>query len=362
MLKPSMVLASAVLLLTSCASGSGGTVTKNNTAGSVVNLKAQGQATTIKTRHWEEKGGVWIPAERAASYLQYHYDENAKNRVAAMGFTDPIYTFKVGSKQAEIGDQQILLSDAPRMIDNNVCLELRSLSQLIQQPVRWDSNSQSVIIEARTHQPPTNALVNTPPGASQFRAQSTDMNSYDYNSPNNDNSNYDNPDNYDENGNYIGDGGNSINNGSNEGNGNNGNDVENGNNTADQDKVDEVIAYAKKYMGVPYKFNAAPYAESRKFDCSSFVQHIFKHVGVDLPRSSRSQSTVGKYVTQKNFIPGDIVFFYTPGRYKTNNIVGHVGLYIGNDQVIQTYGDPGVTITKLNGNWDDRVMWGRRVL
>lgn len=362
MLKQSMLLASAVLLLTSCSSGSGGTVTKNNTAGSVVNLKAHGQATTIKTRHWEEKGGVWIPAERAASYMQFRYDEDTKKRIAAMGLSDPIYTIKVGSKQAKIGDEQILLSDAPRMIDNNVCLELRSLSQLIQQPVRWDSASQSVIIEARTHQPPTNELVNTPTGANQFRAQSVEMNSNSNSNDNNNADNYDNPDNYDQNGNYIGEGGNSINNGSNAANGNNGNDVQNGNNTADQDKVNEVIAYAKKYMGVPYKFNAAPYAESRKFDCSSFMQHIFSHVGVDLPRSSRSQSTVGKYVSRKNFIPGDIVFFYTPGRYRTNNVVGHVGLYIGNDQVIQTYGDPGVTVTKLEGDWDDRIMWGRRVL
>ncbi|SEN14761.1 NlpC/P60 family protein [Paenibacillus sp. OV219] len=365
MLKRSMLLASTVLLLTSCSSGSGSgsgsggsTVTKNNTAGSVVNLKAQGQASTIKTRHWEEKGGVWIPAERAATYMQYRFDENPKNHVASMGYADPVYTFKVGSKQAKIGDQQILLSDAPRMIDNNVCLELRSLSQLIQQPVRWDSGSSTVIIEAQKHQPPTNELVNTPPGTNQFRAQSTDMSTGD------DNPDYDNPDNYDEYGNYIGGGrpGNNGNNGNNSNNGNNGNDVENGNNTADQDKVDEVISYGKRYMGVDYKFNAAAYAESRKFDCSSFIQHIFKHVGVDLPRSSRSQSTVGKYVSRKNFIPGDIVFFYTPGRYKTNNIVGHVGLYIGNNQVLQTYGNPGVTITKLLGNWDDRIMWGRRVL
>ncbi|AZN40578.1 C40 family peptidase [Paenibacillus albus] len=361
MLKRSMLLASTVLLLASCSSGTGGTVTKSNVAGSVVNLKVKGQASTIKTRHWEEKGGVWIPAERAATYLQYRFDENPKTHAAAIGYGDPLYTFKVGSKQAKIGEQQILLSDAPRMIDNNVCLELRSLSQLIQQPVRWDSGSSTVIIETQTHQLPTNELVNTPPGTSQFRAQSTDISTGD------DSSQYDNPDNYDENGNYIGGGrpgndGNSGNNGNNGNSGSNGNDVQNGNNTADQDKVDEVISYGKRYMGVDYKFNASDYAESRKFDCSSFMQHIFKHVGVDLPRSSRAQSTVGKYVSRKNFIPGDIIFFYTPGRYRTNNIVGHVGLYIGDNQVLQTYGQPGVTITKLVGDWDDRIMWGRRVL
>ncbi|MFC5451576.1 C40 family peptidase [Paenibacillus aestuarii] len=124
---------------------------------------------------------------------------------------------------------------------------------------------------------------------------------------------------------------------------------------------DSLISFSKQYMGTPYQFNAGPYESSRAFDCSSFVQHVFGHFGISLPRSSQEQSTLGTLVDRSNLRPGDLLFFYTPGRYSSNRIVGHLGMYIGNNEMINTYGAPGVTITPLDAYWQGRLLFAKRI-
>lgn len=127
--------------------------------------------------------------------------------------------------------------------------------------------------------------------------------------------------------------------------------------------VSNLIAFGKRFLGTPYHFAAGSYATSHTFDCSSFVQYVYGNFGIKLPRSSKDQSKVGTYVQRANLQAGDIIFFYTPGRYASNLIVGHVGIYIGNNQVLHTYGSPGVTITDLTKpNWSKRFLFARRVI
>jgi cell wall-associated NlpC family hydrolase len=74
------------------------------------------------------------------------------------------------------------------------------------------------------------------------------------------------------------------------------------------------------------------------------------------------QAKRGYRVSRKNLKKGDLLFFYTPGRYRSNRIVGHVGIYIGNDRMINTWGRPGVTITRLTSYWDRRFLFAKRVV
>ncbi|MDF2659794.1 MAG: hydrolase, partial [Paenibacillus sp.] len=99
-------------------------------------------------------------------------------------------------------------------------------------------------------------------------------------------------------------------------------------------KATKIINTGKKYMGVRYKFGAKT-GNTSSFDCSSFTQYIFRQHGVNIPRSSKQQSKVGKFVPKSQLKPGDLVFFYSP--------IHHVGIYIGNGKVMHTYGKPGVT-------------------
>ncbi len=63
------------------------------------------------------------------------------------------------------------------------------------------------------------------------------------------------------------------------------------------------------------------------FDCSGFVQYVYKNAaGINLPRDTYGQINVGTSVLQSNLQPGDLVFPHT----------GHVGIYVGNGQMIHS--------------------------
>ncbi|MDR6554344.1 C40 family peptidase [Paenibacillus qinlingensis] len=121
----------------------------------------------------------------------------------------------------------------------------------------------------------------------------------------------------------------------------------------------QVISIGKRYLGTPYKFGATA-GQTRNFDCSSFTQYVFKKVGVNLPRTSQQQARVGKHVSRSDLRVGDLVFFSIPGK---PGVIHHVGIYAGNNKILQTYGAGGVRVTDIHsGTWSSRYMTARRVL
>lgn len=81
---------------------------------------------------------------------------------------------------------------------------------------------------------------------------------------------------------------------------------------------------ARTQLGVRYVWGGT--TPGKGFDCSGFTQWVFRGLGVNLPRVSRSQARVGRSVGRnlKNAKPGDLVFYAKGGR------VYHVGIYAGN--------------------------------
>ncbi len=58
------------------------------------------------------------------------------------------------------------------------------------------------------------------------------------------------------------------------------------------------------------------------------------------------------------------MFFYVPGRFKTNKTVGHVGIYIGNMQMLNASPKPknGVQITNINKPyWKTTFLRAKRI-
>ncbi len=88
----------------------------------------------------------------------------------------------------------------------------------------------------------------------------------------------------------------------------------------------EIVAYALQFEGNPYVWGGTSLTTGA--DCSGFMQSVFRDMGINIPRTSRSQAAGGREVSLGNIKPGDLVF------YKKNGIVDHVALYIGNENVI----------------------------
>ncbi len=89
-----------------------------------------------------------------------------------------------------------------------------------------------------------------------------------------------------------------------------------------------VVADAEQYLGVPYQWGGT--SPTTGFDCSGLVQHVYADLGISLPRTSQEQVTAGTPVDSvADAQPGDLVFFEPSASGP-----GHVGIYIGNGQMI----------------------------
>lgn len=103
------------------------------------------------------------------------------------------------------------------------------------------------------------------------------------------------------------------------------------------EKVNQLIDIAKSLIGKPYKYGAKMEDIPNFFDCSLFIQYIFKQIGIELPRSTILQAEVGGEISLENIQPGDLLFFHgTQGFYnkKFPAGIGHVVLYIGERKTI----------------------------
>jgi probable lipoprotein NlpC len=85
-------------------------------------------------------------------------------------------------------------------------------------------------------------------------------------------------------------------------------------------KIDQVITAARAYTGTPYRFGGTTRAG---MDCSGLLVLSFREAGIDLPRTSKAQSKIGKGVSLYEVQPGDLVFFAAGKRRRE---ITHVGL------------------------------------
>lgn len=128
--------------------------------------------------------------------------------------------------------------------------------------------------------------------------------------------------------------------------------------------ADKIIFTGLKCLGIPYVFNA-PSNQTNMFDCSSFIQYIFKVNGISLPRNSRQQFEIGLPISFSHIQKGDLLFFTTEKRKnrRGSSKIGHVGIYIGNGEMLHTYRPENkVTISKLNSYWKAVFVTAKRVI
>ncbi|MCR5215627.1 MAG: C40 family peptidase [Lachnospiraceae bacterium] len=83
---------------------------------------------------------------------------------------------------------------------------------------------------------------------------------------------------------------------------------------------DQIVATAMAYVGTPYVYGGS---SPSGFDCSGFTSYVFRQYGITLSRSSSAQLYGGTAVSLSDIQPGDVICY-----------PGHVGLYIGNGQIV----------------------------
>jgi cell wall-associated NlpC family hydrolase len=84
----------------------------------------------------------------------------------------------------------------------------------------------------------------------------------------------------------------------------------------------QAVAFAYKQLGCPYVYGGTGPCGSG-FDCSGLTQAAWASAGVSIPRTSEEQWASLPHVSSLQ--PGDIMVF---------NGAGHVGIYVGNNELI----------------------------
>jgi cell wall-associated NlpC family hydrolase len=107
------------------------------------------------------------------------------------------------------------------------------------------------------------------------------------------------------------------------------------------------VRAALSQVGVAYRFAAA--SPGVAFDCSGLTMWAWAQAGVGLPHYSKSQYQMLPRVPLDAMQPGDLVFFYSD--------VSHVGIYIGNGQMIHA-ASPGVGVV-ISGIGPSAIGAGR---
>lgn len=87
-----------------------------------------------------------------------------------------------------------------------------------------------------------------------------------------------------------------------------------------------VVAYAREFVGWPYVY-AGESPEEGGFDCSGLVQYVYKHFGVDLPRTTYALES---YLKERGTWTTDIEQMKL-GDVIVMNDSGHVGIFAGKD-------------------------------
>lgn len=96
---------------------------------------------------------------------------------------------------------------------------------------------------------------------------------------------------------------------------------------------DLLVSEAYTWLGTPYRYGGN---DRDGVDCSGLVAAVYGAVGISLPRTSRSQYEAVSRIEPDNLKGGDLIFF------STGTVVNHVGIYIGNGEMIHASSSRGV--------------------
>lgn len=91
---------------------------------------------------------------------------------------------------------------------------------------------------------------------------------------------------------------------------------------------EKLLKIARSYIGVPYLYGGNT---PKGFDCSGFVQYVYKEFGINIPRTTFDQINIGTKINDKSKLQaGDLIF-----NLDKNNSPYHVFMYSEDNKVIE---------------------------
>jgi cell wall-associated NlpC family hydrolase len=298
--------------------------------GPVALPSAQGEASIpLKNANGEE----FVEAEQLVRMVGYRFKWDNNKQTLKFGDNDAAFELNLDSLEARREDDRLQLKTPPRMIDGVPCIPLSAVSDLLADDLVFAKEGQSLVLKPSPEQislkvdedaplPEGNALDFGDDAEDPYKQAAADISAAAL------------PDKL---------------------------ELEDAIPAAALKDINipALIARARTYLGIRYEFGAPPYPENGTFDCSSYTAYLFDKYGISLPRTARAQGRLGTSVSRSSLRVGDLLYFYVPGRFQTNKTVGHVGIYIGNRNMIHASPEPkdGVQITSI-----DKAYWKRTFL
>lgn len=113
----------------------------------------------------------------------------------------------------------------------------------------------------------------------------------------------------------------------------------------------KIVDKASNYLGTKYTYGGKD--ASTGLDCSGLVYKALNDAGVNVPAlTAEGYKQMAKSISQANAKPGDLVFF------GANGISDHVGIYMGNGQMINATGTK-TQITNIDSKKAGLIGYGR---
>lgn len=123
----------------------------------------------------------------------------------------------------------------------------------------------------------------------------------------------------------------------------------------------DLVNFAETLIGVKYKYGGE--SVQNGFDCSGFVNYVFSHFNISVPRVSFDFTNAGEEVPIEKSKPGDIILF--TGSNAKSGVVGHIGIITENEngdvKFIHASESKGVIISGMNSYFIPRFVKVNRV-
>jgi cell wall-associated NlpC family hydrolase len=103
-----------------------------------------------------------------------------------------------------------------------------------------------------------------------------------------------------------------------------------------------IVAFARAQVGDAYVMGGTG---PNSWDCSGLMQAAFRQAGIDLPRVSSSQSSMGTSVSLSNLQPGDLLYWGS----RSNSY--HVAVYVGGGMYVGAQ-NPSTGVVERSLDWD----------